>query len=243
MTRLNGFLASRFQGAAAQGVSSGEAIRIAEETAREVLPEGYSIGWVAQAWQEKRIGRSSATAFSFGILFVFLILAALFERWSLPAAVVFALPFSLIGAFLSITLRSFNNDIYFQIGLLVLIGLSAKNAILIVEFALQKMAEGLPPAEAAVEAARLRFRPILMTSLAFMLGVLPLVMATGAGAAARQSMGTGVFGGMLFSTFIATTFVPVFFCWFAALRKRRNQEQTGVPLALDDTPEKKETTK
>ncbi len=214
MTRLNGYLAARIMGASAQGVSSGDAIRIVEETAREVLPEGYSIGWVDQAWQEKRVGSSSASAFGFGILFVFLILAALYERWSLPVAVMFALPFALLGAFASLSVRGLNNDIYFQIGLLVLIGLSAKNAILIVEFALQKMNAGEPPFKAAMDAAKLRLRPILMTSLAFMLGVLPLVTAEGAGAAARRSMGTGVFGGMLLSTFVATVFVPVFFTWF-----------------------------
>lgn len=168
-------------GAATQGISSGDAIRIVEETAQQVLPEGYTVEWVDQAWQEKRIGSSSVTAFGFGILVVFLILAALYERWSLPVAVVFALPFALLGAFVSLTLRGFSNDIYFQIGLLVLIGLSAKNAILIVEFALQRLALGDTPAQAAVNAARIRLRPILMTSLAFMLGVLPLVTAAGAG--------------------------------------------------------------
>ncbi|MCG5030336.1 efflux RND transporter permease subunit [Mesosutterella sp. OilRF-GAM-744-9] len=222
MTRLNGYLAARFMGAAAQGVSSGSSISLVEKVADEVLPEGYTIGWVDQAWQEKRIGSSSSTAFGFGILVVFLILAALFERWSLPVAVVLALPFSLLGAFLAVDLRGFNNDIYFQIGLLVLIGLATKNAILIVEFALQKMAEGEEPGKAAVDAARLRFRPILMTSLAFMLGVLPLAIASGAGSAARRSMGTGVLGGMLLSTFIATLFVPVFFTWFASLGRRRS---------------------
>lgn len=231
MTRLNGYLAARFMGAAAQGVSSGEAIQLVEKIANEVLPEGYTIGWVDQAWQEKQVGSSSTTAFVFGIIVVFLILAALFERWSLPAAVMLALPFSLLGAFLSLTLRGFNNDIYFQIGLLVLIGLSAKNAILIVEFALQRMTQQQPPKEAALQATKLRFRPILMTSLAFMLGVLPLATARGAGAAARQSMGTGVLGGMLFSTFIATLFVPVFFTWLASLSHRKTREP-GEPLEL-----------
>lgn len=234
MTRLNGYLAARFMGAAAQGVSSGDAIRLVEQVADEVLPEGYTIGWVDQAWQEKRVGSSSTIAFVFGILVVFLILAALFERWSLPVAVVLALPFALLGAFLSLTLRGFNNDIYFQIGLLVLIGLSAKNAILIVEFALQKMTQRQAPKDAALAAAKLRFRPILMTSLAFMLGVAPLVTASGAGAAARQSMGTGVLGGMLFSTFIATLFVPVFFTWFASFRNRKEKE-AGEPIEIEST--------
>ncbi|MCI5850920.1 MAG: efflux RND transporter permease subunit [Sutterellaceae bacterium] len=229
MNRLNGFLAARFMGAASQGVSSGEAIRIVEETAEKVLPEGYAVSWVDQAWQEKRIGSSSTTAFAFGILVVFLILAALYERWSMPIAVVFALPFALLGAFASLECRGFSNDIYFQIGLLVLIGLSAKNAILIIEFALQKMAQGGPPVEAALFAARIRLRPIVMTSLAFVLGIFPLVIATGAGAMARQSMGTGVFGGMIASTFVATVFVPVFFTWFAAWRKGNKAGPKAAP--------------
>ena len=219
LTRMNGYLAGRFMGAAAQGVSSGDAIRIAEETAAEVLPEGYTIEWIGQAYHEKRIGASSATAFGFGILVMFLILAALYERWSLPIAVVLAVPYAFLGAMVAIWMRGSPNDIYFQIGLLVLIGLTAKNAILIVEFAAQKMAEGMGPFDAAIAAAGLRLRPILMTSAAFVLGVVPLLLATGAGASARHSMGTGVFGGMLAATFISTIFVPVFFTWFARHRK------------------------
>ncbi len=220
LSRMNGYLAGQFSGAAVQGVSSGEAIRIVEELAQEHLPEGYTIEWVGQAYHEKRIGTSSATAFGFGILMMFLILAALYERWSLPIAVVLAVPYAFLGAMVAIWMRGMPNDIYFQIGLLVLIGLTAKNAILIVEFAAQKMEEGLGPFDAAIEAAGLRLRPILMTSFAFVLGVVPLVMATGAGATARQSMGTGVFGGMLAATFISTIFVPVFFTWFARKSKR-----------------------
>jgi HAE1 family hydrophobic/amphiphilic exporter-1/multidrug efflux pump len=151
---------------------------------------------------------------------VFLILSANYERWSLPAAVILAVPFGLLGALTAVTVRNFANDVYFQIGLVVLIGLAAKNAILIVEFAAQEQAKGLAPFEAAVEAARLRFRPIVMTSLAFVLGVLPLVLATGAGAAARRSMGTGVFGGMLAATFIATIFIPLFFVLLSRTRAR-----------------------
>lgn len=220
LSRMNGYLAGQFSGAAVQGVSSGEAIRIVEELAQEHLPDGYTIEWVGQAYHEKRIGASSATAFGFGILMMFLILAALYERWSLPIAVVLAVPYAFLGAMVAIWMRGMPNDIYFQIGLLVLIGLTAKNAILIVEFAAQKMEEGLGPFDAAIEAAGLRLRPILMTSFAFVLGVVPLVMATGAGATARQSMGTGVFGGMLAATFISTIFVPVFFTWFARKSKR-----------------------
>ena len=219
--RMNGYLGAPIMGAAVQGVSSGEAIRIVEETARAYLPPGYQVEWTGQAFHEKRIGASSATAFGFGLLVMFLILAALYERWSLPIAVVLAVPYAFLGAMTAIWLRGTNNDIYFQIGLLVLIGLTAKNAILIVEFAAQKMEEeGKGPFEAAIEAAGLRLRPILMTSLAFILGVFPMVVATGAGSSARHSMGTGVFGGMLAATFISTIFVPVFFTWFARHRKK-----------------------
>ena len=191
------------------------------EEGAAVLPEGYTIEWTGQAYHEKRIGSSSATAFGFGILMMFLILAALYERWSLPIAVVLAVPYAVLGAMCAIWIRGTPNDIYFQIGLMVLVGLTAKNAILIVEVAAQKLEEGKGPFTAAIEAAGLRFRPILMTSLAFVLGVVPLILATGAGAAARHSMGTGVFGGMLAATFISTIFVPVFFTWFASRTKRK----------------------
>lgn len=222
ISRMNGYLGSQIIGSAAQGYSSGEAIALVEKIAKESLPPGYQIEWTGQAFQEKRIGASSSTAFGFGLLVMFLILAALYERWSLPIAVVLAIPYALLGAMLAIGIRGTSNDIYFQIGLLVLVGLTAKNAILIVEFAAQKMEEGLGPFEAAIEAVALRLRPILMTSLAFILGVIPLVFATGPGAAARHSMGTGVFGGMLAATFISTVFVPVFFTWFVKHRKRQH---------------------
>ncbi|MFV5215406.1 efflux RND transporter permease subunit [Azonexus caeni] len=211
--RFNGFVAAKVMGDSKPGISSGDAIRIVEEVAEATLPDGYAISWTGQAFQEKQTSGSSLQAFGFAIIMVFLILAAQYEKWSLPVAVVMAVPFALMGALTAIWLRGMPNDIYFQIGLVVLIGLASKNAILIVEFAAQKYAEGMSVAEAAVEAARLRLRPIIMTSLAFVLGVFPLVKATGAGAAARQSMGTGVFGGMIAATFIATIFIPLFFKW------------------------------
>lgn len=229
LRRLNGYLAAQFMGAAVEGVSSGEAIRIVEEVAEEILPDGYAIEWTGQAWHEKRIGASSSTAVFYGLIIIFLILAALYERWSLPIAVVLAIPYAVLGAFASLWIRGSANDIYFQIGLLVLIGLTAKNAILIVEFAVLKMEEGMSVFDAAIEAAHLRLRPILMTSLAFVLGVMPLVFATGPGASARHSMGTGVFGGMLAATFIATIFVPVFFTWLVRKNKSgRVQPQTII---------------
>ena len=211
--RFNGFVAAKVMGDSKPGVSSGDAIKIVEEVAAATLPSGFEISWTGQAFQEKRSSGSSLYAFGFAIIMVFLILAAQYEKWSLPLAVVMAVPFALMGALTAIWLRNMPNDIYFQIGLVVLIGLASKNAILIVEFAAQKYAEGMNVVDAALEAARLRLRPIVMTSLAFVLGVFPLVKASGAGAAARQSMGTGVFAGMIAATFIATIFIPLFFMW------------------------------
>lgn len=222
LERYNGLLSAKVFGSGAPGVSSGDAIKLVEKIAKENLPDGYQIAWTGQAYQEKRTGSAALVAFGFATIMVFLILAAQFETWSLPLAVIMAIPFAMTGALLAVLTRGMNNDIYFQIGLITLIGLAAKNAILIVEFASQKMEEGMPLAEAALEAARLRFRPIVMTSMAFVLGIIPLVFATGAGAAARQSMGTGVFGGMLLATFIATIFIPLFFTWLTSEKKVRH---------------------
>ena len=221
LERFNGFLAAKVVGGGRPGVSSGEAIKAVEDVAAAALPEGYSIAWTGQAFQEKRTGRQSAIAFGLALVMVFLILAALYERWLLPFAVVLAVPFAVWGALAFVALRGLENDIYFQIGLVVLIGLAGKNAILIVEFAQQGFLEGKSAIEAALTAARLRFRPIIMTSLAFVLGVLPLMFSSGAGAGARRSMGTGVVGGMLAATFIATLFVPLFFAVVARRRKSR----------------------
>ncbi|HMZ75679.1 MAG TPA: efflux RND transporter permease subunit, partial [Rhodocyclaceae bacterium] len=160
--------------------------------------------------------------------------AAQFEKWSLPLAVIMAVPFAMFGALSAVLMRSMPNDIYFQIGLVVLVGLAAKNAILIVEFAAQKLDEGMGVVDAAVEAARLRFRPIVMTSLAFVLGVLPLALSTGAGAAARRSMGTGVVGGMLAATFIATIFVPLFFKWLSRKGKGSGRSTPPATAATEE---------
>ncbi|MDP3874496.1 MAG: multidrug efflux RND transporter permease subunit [Methyloversatilis sp.] len=228
--RFNGFIAAKILGNSAPGRSSGEAIRIVEEVARDVLPAGYSLEWTGQAYQEKRTGLTSVIAMGFGIIMVFLILAAQYERWSLPLAVILAIPFAILGALLAVWVRGMPNDIYFQIGLVVLVGLAAKNAILIVEFAAQKQAEGMSALEASLEAARLRFRPICMTALAFILGVVPLVIATGAGASARRSMGTGVFGGMLAATFVATIFIPLFYSWLSG--RKAATRNTDTPEAM-----------
>jgi HAE1 family hydrophobic/amphiphilic exporter-1/multidrug efflux pump len=175
-------------------------------------------------------------AFAFGLLMVFLVLAAQYESWKVPFAVILAVPFGILGALSAVWLLGMTNDIYFQIGLVTLIGLSAKNAILIVEFANQRHEQGMAAADAAIEAARLRFRPIIMTSMAFVMGVFPLVMATGAGAASRQSIGTGVFGGMLAATFMAIFFIPMFFTLVRKLSWPRSSHAAPGPRAVPVEP-------
>lgn len=198
-------------GDAKPGYSSGQAIAAMERVAAKMLPADVGYDWGGASFQQKRSSSAGGVALAAGFLMIFLILAAQYEKWSLPLSVLLALPFGIFGALLAVYLRNFTNDVYFQIGLVTLLGLSAKNAILIVEFASMKVHEGLSPVAAALEAARLRFRPILMTSLAFILGVVPLAFSSGAGAAARQSIGTGVLGGMLAATFLAIFLVPLFF--------------------------------
>jgi len=233
LDRFNGFIAAKVLGGSAPGISSGQAIGVVEEVAAKVLPQGYYLAWTGQAFQEKRTGQASIIAFIFALVMVFLILSAQYERWSLPVAVLLAVPFAVLGALLAVLALGMSNDIYFQIGLVTLIGLAAKNAILIVEFAVQNVDAGMDVASAAIAAARQRFRPIVMTSLAFMFGVLPLALATGAGAAARRSMGTGVFGGMLVATFVATLFVPLFFTLLGRRKAKRDEAaaKTGEEVA------------
>ena len=233
LERYNGLLSAKVLGSGAPGVSSGDAINLVEKLAKENLPEGYQIAWTGQAYQEKRTGSAAIFAFSFAIIMVFLILAAQFETWALPLAVIMAVPFALAGALLAVLVRGMPNDVYFQIGLITLIGLAAKNAILIVEFASQKMEEGMPVMQAAVAAARLRFRPIVMTSMAFVLGITPLLVATGAGSAARRSMGTGVFGGMILATFVATIFIPLFFTWLSGKHVRTHGHEHDKAISGD----------
>jgi multidrug efflux pump len=223
--RFNLFQAAKVSGQPKMGYSSGDALRAIEEVANEVLPEGYSISWIGTAYQEKQIGGSSTLAFIFGLVFLFLILCALYERWLLPISVILAVPFAVFGSILATNLRGLDNNIYFQVGLLVLIGLAAKNAILIVEFALQKQKEGYLLIDAALEAAKIRLRPIIMTSLAFTLGVSPLVTSSGAGAGSRHSLGTGVIGGMLTATFLAILFIPLFYILVSKLTGHDNPEK------------------
>lgn len=219
--RFNLFQAAKVSGQPAFGFSSGDALNAIEEVAKEVLPQGYTISWVGTAYQEKQISSSSAQAFIFGIVLLFLILAAQYGKWLMPISVLLAVPFAIFGAIVATHLRGLENDIYFQVGLLVLAGLAAKNAILIVEFALQKQKEGLSLVDSAVEAAKIRLRPIIMTSLAFTLGVVPLALSSGAGAASRHSLGTGVIGGMISATFIAIIFIPLFYILVSKLSKKQ----------------------
>ncbi|HZH52883.1 MAG TPA: efflux RND transporter permease subunit [Microvirga sp.] len=233
--RFNVFPAAKIQGNPAPGYSSGQAIAAMEQVVAQTLSSDYSIGWTGSAYQELQSAGTGAQGFLFGLVMVFLILAAQYERWSLPLAVITAVPFAVFGAILAIWLRGIENDIYFQVGLVTLIGLSAKNAILIVEFASDRHRAGMPVFEAAIEAARLRFRPIIMTSLAFILGVVPLAIATGASSASRHSIGTGVIGGMLAATFVAVLFVPLFFR--LVTRERRRPEKTApapVPTTVGE---------
>lgn len=218
--RFNLFGSAKMMGDPAPGYSSGEALNAFEEVAKEVLSEGYQLGWIGEAFQQKQASSSGNQAFLFGLLFVFLILAAQYERWSIPLAVLTAVPFAVLGASLMVMASGLSNDIYFELGLLTLIGLSAKNAILIVEVALQKHKQGVPLAEAAEQAAAIRFRPIVMTSLAFTIAAIPLMLSEGAGAAARVSVGTGLVGGMIAATLFAPLFVPMFFKLIASLSEQ-----------------------
>jgi hydrophobe/amphiphile efflux-1 (HAE1) family protein len=240
VARFNALPAIKLLGDAKPGYSSGQAIAAMERVAKTVLPADITYDWGGASFQEKRSSNAAGLALGAGVVMIFLILAAQYEKWSLPFSVLLAMPFGVFGALLAVYLRQFNNDVYFQIGLVTLLGLSAKNAILIVEFAVMKVNEGYAPVAAALEAARLRFRPILMTSLAFILGVVPLAFSSGAGAAARQSLGTGVLGGMLAATFLAIFLVPLFFKLINDRRFRTTEEDFHHPVHVplgSTTPE------
>jgi len=228
VTRFNNFPAAKIMGDAAPGYSSGQALNAMEEIAQEVLGEGYAYSWAGQAYEEKKAGSTAAMVFAFALLMVFLILAAQYEKWSLPIGVLLAVPFALFGALVGILLRGMENDVYFQIGLTVLIALAAKNAILIFEFAVEmREKENLSAYDAALHAAKLRLRPIIMTSLAFILGCVPLAIASGASAASRQSLGTGVIGGMLGATVIALFFIPMFFWGLETMSEGKKKPAPG----------------
>jgi multidrug efflux pump len=228
--RFNLFPAAKLMAEPQPGYTSGEAMQALQQVMAEVAPDGFTLGWVGEAYQAEASAGSGTTAFLLGLLIVFLILAAQYGRWTLPFAVIMAVPFAVLGASLATKWAGLDNDIYFELGLLTLIGLSAKNAILIVEFAMQKRAQGMELAAAAIEAARMRFRPIVMTSLAFTMAAIPLMISEGAGAAARNAVGTGVVGGMILATFLAPLFIPMFFHWMARLSEWFDHKRKGAAL-------------
>jgi multidrug efflux pump len=229
MPHFNGLPAAKIIGSQAPGYSSGQAIAAMEEIARQ-LPSGYQFAWSGLAFDEKRAGGTSTVAFLFGLVFVFLVLAAMYESWTLPGAVMTAVPFGVLGALVFNWMRGLDNDVYFQIGLLVLIGLGAKNAVLRVSAAVELREEGKSIIDATMLAGERRLRPIIMTSLAFAFGVLPLALALGAGANARHSIGTGIIGGMLGETTLAMLYVPLFYYLFARLNERRAEKRRAAPL-------------
>jgi HAE1 family hydrophobic/amphiphilic exporter-1 len=228
--RYNLFPAAEVQGAALPGISTGQAIAAMEAVVRDTLPEGFGYEWTELALQESIAGNTAPIAFGLAVVFVFLVLAAMYESWLLPLAVVMIAPMSVLAALLGVWHTGLDNNVLVQVGLVVLVGLAAKNAILIVEFARAAEAAGATRWEAAAAAARTRLRPILMTSLAFILGVLPLTVATGAGAEMRQSLGVAVFYGMLGVTLFGLLFTPVFYVVARAMA-RRCGGQGSVALA------------
>lgn len=239
ITRYNLYPAAAVFGAAAPGFSSGEALSLMEQVADNVLPAGMSFDWTATAFQEKAIGNTAYFIYALSLTLVFLVLAAQYESWTSPAAVILVVPMALVGVLLALIIRGFDNNLYTQVGLVLMIALAAKNAILIVEFARELRAEGMPIVDAAVEATRRRFRPIVMTSFAFILGVLPMATASGAGAASQQALGTVVVGGMLASTLVAIPFVPVFYITMERISERRAAKKApppagGVPADKSD---------
>jgi multidrug efflux pump len=211
LPRYNGYSAVEIVGNSAPGYSTGQAMQALQGIVNQKLPRGFDADWTGQSYQEVLAGSSATTLMALSILVVFLCLAALYESWSIPAAVLLVVPLGMLGMLAFCLWRDVPNDIYFKIGLVTVIGLAAKNAILIVEFAVEGQANGMTLFDAVTTAARLRLRPILMTSMAFILGVFPLVVSTGAGAASRHEIGTGVIGGMLFATFFGLLLIPVFY--------------------------------
>jgi hydrophobic/amphiphilic exporter-1 (mainly G- bacteria), HAE1 family len=220
ITRYNLYPAAAIFGSAAEGHSSGEALGTMERLAAEVFPQGISYDWTSTSYQERQVGNQAYFVYALSILMVFMVLAALYESWTSPAAVILVVPMALVGVLLALLARGFGNDLYTQVGLILMIALASKNAILIVEYARELHHGGMKAGEAAIEATRRRFRPIVMTSFAFILGVTPLLFARGAGAASQRAMGTVVFGGMLSSTLLAIPFVPVFYVVMEAISER-----------------------
>jgi multidrug efflux pump len=234
LPHFNGFPAAKVNATATAGYSSGDVIAAMEAVADATLPQGYTYGWSGIAFEEQQSGGTSMIAFAFGLIIVFLVLAAQYESWTLPGAVMSAVPFGILGALLMITARGLENDVYFQIGLLVLIGLGAKNAVLRVSAAVDFRKQGKSIMEATVLAGEQRLRPIIMTSLAFAAGCLPLALAMGAGANARHSIGTGIIGGMIGETTLAMLYVPLLFYLFDSFAER-NKKATKAPADSPDS--------
>ena len=233
LDRFNGFPAIAIQGEPAPGGSSGEAIEVMENLARQ-LPAGFGFDWSGLSYEERAAGGNVMLLYALSLVFVFLCLAALYESWTVPGAVLMVVPLGVLGAVVATLLGGQMNDVYFRVGLLATIGLSAKNAILIVEFAKELVEKGRRPIEAAIEAARLRLRPILMTSLAFTLGVLPLAIASGVGAGAQNAIGISIIGGVVAGTLLGILFVPVFF----VLISRRRTPAIPPATALSAGPQR-----
>ena len=231
VTRYNLYPAAAIFGSAAPGFSSGQALSLMEQLASETLPEGMAYDWTSTSYQEKKVGYQAYLVYALSIILVYLVLAALYESWTSPGAVILVVPLALVGVVLALMSRGYDNNLYTQVGLVLMIALASKNAILIVEFARDLHREGLSITEAAVEATRRRFRPIVMTSFAFILGVVPLVVAFGAGAASQQTIGTVVFGGMLASTLLAIPFVPVFYVLLERMSERLRRDRGSQPPA------------
>ena len=228
LTRFNGFPSALVTAAATLGSSSGEGLDAVEKlVADKYAAQGIGYAYSGQSYQERAAAGSNNLVLILGLVLVFLVLAAQYESWSIPFAVLLGIPFGIAGALFGVWLRGSPSDVYLQVGLFTVVGLAAKNAILIVEFATSLRAQGLSIREAAIEAARERFRPILMTSFAFILGVLPLVVASGAGAGSRRSLGTGVFAGMLIATTVGVFFIPLFFALIRQLTERASATKTG----------------
>jgi HAE1 family hydrophobic/amphiphilic exporter-1 len=235
INRYNLYPTASVTGEAAPGRSSGEALRLMEQIADGTLPESMDYEWTSMAFQEKQIGGEGIMVFGMAVLLIYLVLAAQYESWFLPMAVILVVPMGLLGSVGAVALQGMDNNIYTQVGIVLIIALASKNAILIVEFARDLHDQGRGVLDAAVEAARLRFRPIIMTSFAFILGVVPLVIAEGAGAAGQRALGTAVFGGMIASTVLAVFFVPTFYVIFQRLNDRFTRRK-HEPEALEDAP-------
>jgi HAE1 family hydrophobic/amphiphilic exporter-1 len=229
LERFNGFPSLNIQGEAAPGRSSGEAMHSMEEFVK-ALPQGIGYDWTGLSYQERQAGTQTAPLYAFSVLVIFLCLAALYESWPIPLAILLTLPLGVIGGVIGSTLRHMPNDVYFQIGLLTTLGLTTKNAILIVQFAKARVEQGMGLIEATLEGAKLRLRPIVMTSLAFGFGVLPLTFANGAGAGAQKAIGTAVLGGVVTSTFLVTIFAPLFYVMIQKTLGKRHL-QPAAPAA------------